>query len=86
MTSRITRRTSGSSALAWVLLAGSLAANLSSFLTGERAVPRMLRQMAEPERLEVPEPRLTDWVNWVTGAAAFLAGVVCLVIFAVLNI
>jgi len=72
-------------ALSWVLLAGSLAANLFSFLTGERAIRRMLRRMAEPETLEVPEPRLTDWVNWLT-AGAFLAGVVCLVIFAVLNV
>lgn len=71
--------------VAWVLFGVALAANLWSFLTSERATRRMLRHMAEPDVREIREPRLTDWVNWVS-AAAFLIGLLCLVLFALFNV
>ena len=66
------------------LLAISLLLILWSFLTSERAVVRMVRQLDE-EAAEIPRGKLTDWLNWLS-AATFVAGTVFLVTFAWLNL
>jgi len=71
-------------ATAWSCFAASLLLILSSFLTSERAIVRMVKQLDE-ETEEIPRGRLTDVLNW--GAAlAFVVGVIFLVLFALLNI
>jgi hypothetical protein len=69
----------------WSFFVLSLLLILWSFLTSERATRRMIHQMADPDAESIPEGRMTDWLNWGS-AGSFLVGVVCLVLFAVLNI
>jgi protein-S-isoprenylcysteine O-methyltransferase Ste14 len=70
--------------VSWLFFALSLLLILWSFLTMERATVRMLGQM-EDEVEEIPRGKLTDYANWGS-AAAFICGVVFLVIFAWLNL
>jgi len=71
--------------VSWGAFGLSLLLILWSFLTSERATRRMVHQMADAEAEEIAEGTLTDVLNW-SSAASFVVGVVCLVIFAVLNI
>lgn len=71
--------------VSWGFFIASLLLILWSFLTSEKATRRMLHLMSDPKTTEVPEGKLTDWLNWLS-AGSFVVGAVCLVIFAVLNI
>ena len=72
-------------AAAWCLFVLALAVNLWSFLTSARASGAMLRVMLDAETDSLPESRITDWLNWLA-MAAFVCGVVFLVLFTVLNL
>jgi hypothetical protein len=71
--------------LSWMLFAASLALNLLSFLTSGQVSHRMLHEMRDPKTTEIQEGALTDVLNWGS-FLTFLAGLIGLVLFALLNI
>ena len=71
-------------AASWVCFGLSLSLILASFLTSEQAIVRMIEGIDE-ERDEIERSAWTDRLNQGS-AAFFLVGVLCLVIFALLNV
>ncbi len=70
--------------IGWGFFAVSLLLILWSFLTSERAIVKMVKQL-DDEVEEIPRGKLTDRLNWLS-AGAFVVGVVFLVSFACLNV